>query len=159
MILNNRKEIEKFSSFLKEKGLKITKQRMEILKQILYTDDHFDTEEIFEKLRKRKLRVSRATVYRALAHIENCSLIRKLNLGNGRSFFEKTSGKEHHEHIYCTQCGKIIEFSDTIMENRIKKLSGFNGFKITNHNFQIFGICDDCRRNMELKEKEDKSYK
>lgn len=142
-------EIEKFKHFLKSKGLKLTRQRTIILKQVLNTTDHFDADEIYEVVREKQLCISRATVYRTLSHIEKCDLIRKLEPVNGRSYYEHLLSKKQHEHIYCTQCGKIIEFSDSIMEERIRKVSGLKGFTIANHAFQIFGICDDCKQKLE----------
>lgn len=131
------------------KGLKLTKQRIIILKQVLGTNDHFDADEIYETTRGKGLTISRATVYRTLSHIEKCDLIKKLEPVNGRSYYEQMLGKKQHEHIYCTQCGKIVEFSDSIMEQRIRKVSGLNGFTITSHGIQIFGICEDCRQKLE----------
>lgn len=150
MATNYKNEIDTFRRFLESKELKLTKQRIIILKQVLGTNDHFNADEIYEATRKKQLNISRATVYRTLSHIEKCDLIRKLESVNGRSYYEHMLSKKQHEHIYCTQCGKIIEFSDSIMEERIKTVSGLNGFTITNHAFQIFGICNDCRQKLEL---------
>lgn len=150
MRVNHKKEIENFRRFLKNTGHKLTSQRIVILEQVINTNNHFDADEIFEAVRKKQLRISRATVYRTLTHLEKCNLVRKIESGHGRSYFEQMLSKKQHEHIYCTQCGKIIEFSDSIMEDRIKKISGLNGVTITDHSFQIFGICDDCKKNMSL---------
>ena len=137
-------EIEIFSNFLKHKGLSVTKQRSLILDQVFRNHNHFEAEEIVEALKKRELRVSRATVYRTLTHLEDCNLIRKVDLGHGHSHYEHILGHEHHEHLYCEKCGKIIEFTDPILENRIKKISESNRFKLASHTVQIFGICKEC---------------
>lgn len=140
----NNKEIKIFSKFLKHKGLSVTKQRKLVLTQVFRNHNHFEADEIVEMLRKKDLRVSRATVYRTLAHLEECNLIRKVDLGHGHSHYEHILGHEHHEHLYCEKCGKIIEFADSILENRIKKISKSNRFKLASHTVQIFGICKDC---------------
>jgi Fur family ferric uptake transcriptional regulator len=149
MTYNQKNGIENLKRFLRSIGLKLTRQRTIILEQVLNTCHHFDADEVFGAIRKKNLRISRATVYRTLAQLEKHSVIRKLEAVQGRSYFEHMLSKKQHEHIYCTQCGKIIEFSDSIMEERIKTVSGRNGFTITNHAFQIFGICDDCRQKLE----------
>ena len=150
MAPNNKNDIERFRHFLKSNGLKLTRQRTIILEQVLNTSNHFNADEVWEAIRKKNFRISRATVYRTLAHLEKYSVIRKLESVQGRSYFEHMLNKKHHEHIYCKQCGKIIDFSDSIMEERIRKVSGLNGFTITNHAFQISGLCDDCQEKLEL---------
>ena len=142
----NNNEIEIFKRFLKQKGLMLTVQRKLVLDQVFRNHDHFEAEEIVEALKKRNLRVSRATVYRTLAHLEDCNLIRKMDLGHGHSHYEHVLGHDHHEHLYCEKCGKIIEFADSLLENRIKKISESNRFKLVNHSVQIFGSCLDCSK-------------
>ena len=139
-------ENELFGQFLKTKGFSFTRQRKLILKQIFRNHDHFEAEEIVEALRKRNMRVSRATVYRTLTHLEDCSLIRKVDLGHGHSHYEHILGHEHHEHLYCEKCGKLLEFSDPTLEGWITDIAESNKFSITNHTVQIFGICSKCSK-------------
>ena len=142
----NNKETEIFSRFLKYKGLSITRQRRLVLDQVFRNHNHFEAEEIVELLRKRNLRVSRATVYRTLTHLEGCNLIRKVDLGHGHSHYEHILGHEHHEHLYCEKCGKLLEFSDPTLEGRIDDIAKSNKFTITSHTVQIFGICSKCSK-------------
>jgi Fur family ferric uptake transcriptional regulator len=142
----NNKEIEIFNRFLKHRGLSVTRQRRLVLDQVFKNHDHFEAEEIVEMLRKRNRRVSRATVYRTLAHLEDCSLIRRVDLGHGHSHYEHILGHEHHEHIYCEKCGNLLEFSDPTLERRINNIAESNKFTITSHTVQIFGICKDCNK-------------
>lgn len=143
---NSNREVEIFSKFLKDKGLSITTQRRLILDQVFKDHNHFEAEEIVGALKKRKLRVSRATVYRALAHLEDCNLIRKVDLGHGHSHYEHILGHKHHEHLYCEKCGKLLEFSDPTLEGRINRIAESNRFTITSHKVQIFGICGKCSK-------------
>ena len=140
-----------FKQFLKERGLSFTRQRKVILEQIFRDHDHFEAEEIVGALRNRKIRVSRATVYRTLSCLENCNLIRRIDLGHGHSHFEHTLGHTHHEHLYCKKCGKIIEFTDAALEERIGTISKLNHFVVLTHTVQIFGLCKDC--NIKLKKR------
>ena len=139
-------EIDIFENFLRMKGLSSTRQRKLILKEVFRNHDHFEADDIVDTLKRRKLRVSRATVYRTLAHLEECSLIRKVDLGHGHSHYEHTLGHEHHEHLYCKKCGKIIEFSDSILENRIMNIAKSKDFTVLDHTVQIFGICGKCSK-------------
>ncbi len=144
--LKNQNEIDVFENFLKMKGLSSTRQRKLVLSEVFRNHDHFEADDIVDALKKRKLRVSRATVYRSLAYLEECSLIRKIDLGHGHSHYEHTLGHEHHEHLYCKKCGKIIEFSDTILENRLMKIAKSKNFTVLDHAVQIFGICEKCSK-------------
>ncbi len=137
-------EREIFSNFLKTKGLSSTRQRKTILDEVFRNHNHFEADDIVEALRKKNSRVSRATVYRTLAHLESCKLIRKVDLGHGHSHFEHTFGHRHHEHLYCNNCGNLMEFNDPALEDRIEKIAASHGFTITNHAVQIFGICKKC---------------
>ena len=135
-----------FEQFLKEQGLSFTMQRKLILEQIFRDHNHFEVEEVVEALRNRKTRVSRATVYRTLSYLEDCRLIRRVDLGHGHSHFEHTLGHKQHEHLYCKKCGKIIEFTDPALEQRIRKISNRNHFIVQTHMVQIFGICKNCNK-------------
>lgn len=140
------KETELFSTFLKDRGLSFTRQRKLVLDQVFRNHSHFEAEEIVALLRKRDLRVSRATVYRTLTLLEDCDLIRKVDIGHDHSHYEHVLGHEHHEHLYCDKCGKLLEVYDPILEERIKNIAESNKFTITSHTVQIFGICKDCNR-------------
>ena len=133
-----------FSQFLYNNGLLFTNQRKVILEQVYKNHSHFDIEEIVQQLSNYKIRVSRATIYRTLAHLEECKLIRKIDLGHGHAHYEHTIGHQHHEHLYCEQCGKIIEFDDQKIENSINDLCSQFKFTLQHHTLQIFGICNAC---------------
>jgi Fur family ferric uptake transcriptional regulator len=145
---NERKqtEIDIFGDFLKKKGLSSTRQRKLVLIEVFRNHNHFEADEIVDALKRRKLRVSRATVYRTLAHLEECCLIRKVDLGHGHSHYEHTLGHEHHEHLYCRKCGEIIEFSDLLLENRIMDIAKSEDFTVLDHTVQIFGVCGKCSK-------------
>ena len=147
---NTRTASKLFERFLKKKGLPFTMQRRLVLEQIFSDHNHFEAEEVVEALRNRKTRVSRATVYRTLSYLEDCSLIRRIDLGHGRSYFEHTVGNNHHEHLVCKRCGKIIEFTDYALEERIGKISKRHQFIIQAHTVQILGICRNCTKKERL---------
>jgi Fur family ferric uptake transcriptional regulator len=143
------RQIEQFTSALKSRGRFATKQRVRVLEYVLGTRDHFDAEDVLRALKTDKTPVSRATVYRALASLEKCNLVRKVSVGNGRWLFEKVPGKRHHQHIYCAECGKIMEFSEPMIEKRIEEVSRAGGFTLRDHSFQIAGLCNECKRRLE----------
>lgn len=145
-----KKEAEIFGAFLKTRGLSVTRQRKFVLDQVYRDHAHFEADEVVDALKKRNERVSRATVYRTLAHLEQCNLIKKIDLGHGHSHYEHILGHEHHEHLYCEKCGKIIEFNDPILERQIEKSAKLNDFQMTSHTVQVLGICKECSINKEI---------
>ncbi len=135
----------KLKTTLKEKGYVVTHQRELILEQLHNVESHFDIEEFFESLKKRKIPVSRATVYRTIACLEKIGCIRKTNLDEAHAHFEMVYGENvHHEHMRCRKCGKVTEFSFDHLEKHIQSIARSYNFHINSHSLEIFGICADC---------------
>lgn len=128
---------------LHKENLRYTQQRQEVWDEICASDEHQDAENIYNSLRKRQIKVSRATVYRTIDVLVKNNLVRRLNLGDGRSRFENKIGIEHHDHIVCLDCRKIIEFMDETIEKMQIRIAKEQGFEIVRHVHQLFGRCLD----------------
>ena len=133
--------------FLIEQKLKITPERFAVLDEIYSTDFHFEAEDILVRMRKKKYRVSRATIYRTLELLEKCGLIRQAKLGETKAYYEHTYGRHHHEHMKCTVCGRVIEFESEEIEKLQDVICKQNNFQMTHHILHLFGICEDCQKN------------
>ena len=138
-------EIIKFSQYLRTKGLSLTQERETILNEVFSKEGHFEAEELLFSLRKKKKRVSRATVYRTLDLLVDAGLVGKADMGEKHSHYEHIFGHLHHDHLVCIRCGKVIEFSDKRIERSMEKLCEKGGFEHTSHCFQVFGYCKNCR--------------
>ena len=131
-------------SVLKAEGMRTSKQRLDIWDELCSTDDHRDIETILQSLIKKKINVSRATLYRTIDVLVKHDLLKKVSLGNGKILYEhnKKSISPRHDHILCEDCGEIFEFFDsniTLLENKIaKKLN----MKVTQRTHQLSGICN-----------------
>ena len=134
---------DKLKQILHKKNLRYTQQRQEVWDEICSTNEHRDAEDIFNSLRKRQTNVSRATVYRTIDVLVKNNLVRRLNLGDGRSRFENKIGIEHHDHIVCLDCRKIVEFMDETIEKMQIRIAKEQGFEIVRHVHQLFGRCLD----------------
>ena len=145
--MKNGGEIKRLSSFLKGHNYRLTSQRLEVLQLVLETNGHFDIEGIVDTVRQRRLKVSRATVYRTLEYLEQGNVIQRVHTAHGKRLFERVPGKKRHEHIYCLKCGRTVEFRDPTLEERVHAISEMNGFTCANYAFQISGVCDNCRRS------------
>lgn len=138
--------IEELKKIVKQKGLKYTEQREIVLSILLHAEEHLTAEEIYNQIKKDfpATNVGIATVYRALSFLEEVDLITSINFGADGKKYE-SNAKSHHDHLICTDCGKIIEFVDDEIEKRQEKIAKENKFKITSHSMQLYGICQTCQ--------------
>jgi Fur family ferric uptake transcriptional regulator len=139
-------ERSRFAGFLAGKGLKLTRQRELVLREVFRDNGHFEADELVERMKQRDARVSRATVYRTLDLLQECMLVEKVNFGTSRSFYEHMQVGEHHDHMICTRCGTVIEFLDDRLEALQEEISRKHGMELTHHSMRLFGICKSCRQ-------------
>ena len=123
---------------LKKEGLRYTNQRQAVWDEIKSNDDHRDAEQIYSALRKNNLNVSRATVYRTIDVLVKNRLVRKMDLGDGRSLFEPRLDDEHHDHMICLETGDIIEFYNKELEDLQDTIAKKYGYKVIRHVHQLF---------------------
>lgn len=131
---------------LKKAGLKITEPRLTILAlmQNCRTEmQHFSAEDIYKLLLEQGEEIGLATVYRVLNQFEEVNILIRHNFEGNKSVFELRP-KEHHDHIICTDCGKVVEFKDDIIEKRQEEISREHGIKLKNHSLYLFGKCTDA---------------
>ncbi len=143
---NNEKVIEELKNIVKQKGLKYTEQREIVLLVLINSTSHLSAEDVYNeiKIKYPDSNVGIATVYRALSFLEEVNLITSITFGADGKKFESNS-KEHHDHLICTACGKIVEFVDNEIEKRQDKIAKKNAFKISSHSMQLYGICKPCQ--------------
>ncbi|MFC1705980.1 Fur family transcriptional regulator [Planctomycetota bacterium] len=144
-------EVAIFHEFLKRRGLKLTAQRSGIARKVFGTRQHFSAEELVEVLRSEKRPISKATVYRTLALLEEAHLINSIDFQRGYKFYEHThlTGHDHHEHIVCVECYRILEFRDPDLESIHERIGRTLGFKVISHTYKIFGLCPACQQRLE----------
>ncbi|MEW6423126.1 MAG: Fur family transcriptional regulator [Bacillota bacterium] len=134
-------------SRLKEQGVKITPQRLEILKVLLGEERYYSAEEILKKVQKHYPAVSFDTVYRTLYLFKKIGLVLELNFQGGYRRFEFNHEDKHHHHLVCLKCGKSkkLSFCPTDCLARIKE--EHPEFAVTSHSFEIYGYCRGCRES------------
>ena len=99
---------KKFRAYLKNKGLKFTPEREEILETVFSIHKHFDVEELYDILRGRSKNISRATIYRTLPLLIESHLIQETLHCTGNTKYEHVYGHEHHDHLVCIKCGNDL---------------------------------------------------
>jgi len=137
-------EIDILENYISENNLKITKQRRAVLKTFLECKNHISVEELYNIVLKTEPKVGLATVYRTLALLTKSGLALEMDFGDGQKRYESTHNIVHHDHMVCTECGKIIEFNHPLIEKFQEEVAKENGFKITSHKLDLFGYCQDC---------------
>lgn len=135
---------QKFAEFLTAKRLEYTSERKEIIKAVLSFEGHFTVEDLFERLNEQDRCVSRATIYRAIPLLVQSGVIIEALYRQGRTSYENIYNKEHHDHLVCIRCGKIIEFHSGEMERIQKEVCKQHKFMSIRHRIEIRGYCADC---------------
>jgi Fur family transcriptional regulator, ferric uptake regulator len=138
---------DKFREYLasRPRPQRFTGQQRDMVRFIFSQHNHFDAEHLIDDLKAAGLEVSRATVYRTLAKLVDAGLLRRLELGP-RTHYEHDYGYPQHEHLQCTQCGKMIEFQNPAIELALRQVCGEHHFNATGHLFIVRGTCADCNR-------------
>jgi len=133
---------------LKDAGLKVTHPRVKILELFQSNpDSHLSADEIHNNLIKKDENIGLATIYRVLTQLEEAGLIQKNHFDDNSSSYEIK--KQHHDHLICTVCGKIVEFTDNDLEELQEKISKRYNFVLDTHVMTLFGICSngECDTN------------
>ena len=136
------------SSDLKKAGLKVTLPRMKILETLESSSEHhMSAEDLYRSLIDSGEEIGLATVYRVLTQFEAAGLVERHNFEGGQAVFELDRG-EHHDHLVCVSCGKVVEFYDATIEERQEAIADEKGFVMQDHNMTLYGLCDapECRK-------------
>ena len=132
------KNKENLTKILKKEGLRYTLQRQSVWDEIKRSEEHRDAENIYQSLRDDNIGVSRATVYRTIDVLVKNKMVRKMDVGDGKSLYEPKLDNEHHDHMICVDSGKIIEFFDQELELLQDKIAKKYGYKVVRHVHQLF---------------------
>jgi Fur family ferric uptake transcriptional regulator len=138
-------QLEVFADYVRNKRLRMTRQRQLIVKTFLEEEGHLSTEELHNRVRAKDHRIGHATVFRTLKALTDCGLARETDLNDGRTRFEHLYKHPQHYHIVCEQCKRAIEFYSPELEELQSRIVAQYDFEPVRHRFQIFGICRDCR--------------
>lgn len=144
--------LELFKDILRQNGFKYTKQRELLLKCLYNNKTHLSPEQIHSGIKKLspKLNIGIATVYRTLNLLEDEGMVTSLSFGAQGKKFE-LANKPHHDHMICKNCDAIIEFEDSLIENRQIEIAKKHNFTLTGHLMQLYGICDECAKKEKKK--------
>ena len=139
------KELDTVAKYLKEHDFKLTNQRRKIIETVFASHEHFTADDLYDVLREKGESISKATIYRTLSLLCGSGLVESRDFGRGQLYYEHVLGHDHHDHLICVGCGKVVEFRNADLEKLQEKVAKGRGFRIESHSLRIFGRCKACR--------------
>lgn len=142
---------EKVKDLLREKGLKVTSQRLMVLNILsAHGDEHLTVEEIYDLAKEESPEIGLATIYRTVQVLLELHVIEKVTFDDGFARYElngEETGLGHrHHHAICTQCGKVYSLETDLLDTLEKQVFESLGFEVTDHEVKLYGLCSACRR-------------
>src|SRR6202030_2755382 len=153
--------LDSIEGSLKERGVRLTRQRQILLELIDQTGEHLDAEKLFHMAQEKDPKLNRVTVYRTLKLLKEGGLVDELDLmhyGGDQHYYE-TRLKQEHAHVICLRCGKVEEFFGEPLQKLRRQVESHFGFQILLARTEIGGYCPHCQslRAQEVKELRDHS--
>jgi len=145
MKLNIEDVKKKFVNAIKNLKLKNTKQRIQILETFFENEGHNNVDEIYHLVKKKNPKIGYATVHRTLSLLNKLGIVEATKIGNQKIIYEHKYAHNHHDHLVCTKCGKIIEVVSEELEKLQNQIAKKHKFKISDHKLIIYGLCRKCR--------------
>lgn len=145
-VLIHREKLEETTlrRIIRDMGLKVTDQRLAILEVLSRGRAHVSAQEVFENVKPKYKEIGFATVYRFLKQLSEREFVTEVRMGSLPARYELTP-KAHHDHLTCSKCGKIVEFENRDIEDLQILVAKNNGFQLTGHVLELYGICPDCQ--------------
>lgn len=142
-----------FKQQLREKGLKVTNQRILVLETMAaHAGEHLTAEEIYELVKIRYPEIGLATIYRTVQVLVDLSMIDKVSFDDGCARYElgnaESDSGHHHHHAICLQCGKVFSFENDLLDNLEQALFNTMGFQVVDHEVKLYGYCKTCVNEM-----------
>lgn len=140
-------EVEKsiFDAHIQAAGLRRTSQRDLILDTFLSTEEHLTADDLHWLVHKKDPAIGHTTVYRTLKLLTEAGLAREVRFGDNKTYYEHHYNHEHHDHMICTECGKVIEFMSPEIEALQDEMASKFGFAPTHHSLRMWGLCSQCQ--------------
>jgi Fur family ferric uptake transcriptional regulator len=144
--MNTKYAIERFAEHKTKHGLKSSDKRSFIVNYFIEADRHYTVEELYDEIRRVKPEIGYSTVYRALKLLVCCGLANECSFDETAVRYEPAHQSQHHDHLVCRVCGRIIEFENDKIEKLQKDVARKYGFRVSAHRLQLYGECRRCRK-------------
>lgn len=129
---------------LRKAGLKVTTPRLRILEILEEAEPHhLSAEDVYKELLANDSDIGLATVYRVLTQFEGAGIVTRHHFAGGQAVFELDTG-DNHDHIVCVKSGKVAEFKDVRIEERLHEIADELGYSLTDHRIVLYGVFQDA---------------
>lgn len=135
-----------FRRWLRDHNLPVTQQREAVAAAIFFSGEHLSVGDIDRQLAEAGEQVGKATVYRTLELLLRAGVVQEHDFGEGFKRYEPLVAQSHHEHLICTGCGRVVEFSSDRLERMNQLIADEHGFRHHHHRLEIYGVCRTCQR-------------
>lgn len=139
-------ELQVLQEYIRQRGLRRTPERERVLQEIFEIHGHFDVDELYLKLRQKGVKVSKASIYRALPLFIDCGLIREVAFSEGHWHYEHIYGHADHSHLRCLGCGELLEFEEPTLTQLEELLAQKYHYRIKGHQLEVHGVCPACQQ-------------
>jgi Fur family ferric uptake transcriptional regulator len=135
----------RLNDYMNRHGLRSTEQRRVVTEQFFASEGHLSIEDLLDRVRVEEPKIGYATVYRTLKLLKECGLAFERHFGDGVSRYEVAWEDEHHDHLICIECEKIIEFENHGIEQLQRQVASKHDFRLIRHKLELYGICPACQ--------------
>jgi Fur family ferric uptake transcriptional regulator len=135
---------DKIIGIIRESGHKLTPQRRAVIKVMAASQDHVTPDDLYDKSRRVNPAIGRVTVYRTLDLLNELGLLCRVHGENGCRSYMLRKPLEHHHHLVCSSCGRVVDFTNCNLDEMEKTLSEESGFAIKGHLLEFYGVCRSC---------------
>lgn len=125
-------------------GYRLTGPRRAVADLINEYDGHFTALELETEARRRRLGISRATLFRALDLLTELHVVERVDLPNGEHAYVPCA-RAHHHHVICSRCGRAAEVEDCGVADAVGEIARRSGYRIDAHRLELFGLCRHCQ--------------
>jgi len=139
-------EKQQFKMLFKQEHIDNFEDRCKVLEAFLQTEKHVSVNELAERLESNGWRLDSEFVKETLRLMCRFGFAHKSRFDNGVVLYEHRHLGQHHDHMICTKCRKILEFEEEQIEQLQIMIAAAHGFHMLQHKLEIYGICNDCRK-------------
>ena len=143
---NHSTTVGEFLKFMKRKGMNTTAQRKTIAEVFFSLPGHHSLEEFYNIITKQDSSIGQTTVYRTLKLLCEAGFATEIHFSDDITRYEIVKPTSHHDHLICLSCGKIVEICDQRIEKWQQEIAQENGFTLSGHVHNLYGVCADCRK-------------
>ena len=136
--------VDRFSEAVRRRGLRLTRQRLAIARRFFEHGGHLTVDDLYQRTLATDPEIGYATVYRTLRLMVDCGIAEAHTFGANKVRFELPEADNHHDHLICTECGRIIEFEEEAIERLQEEVARRHEFTMTSHSMEIYGRCRSC---------------